>query len=197
MAEMIKMVVVLTVLSLLSGGVLASLRDSTREKIEIQELEMVKAPAVRQVLEGASNDPVKDRVKIDDQGTEKTIFVGAFDGQANTVAFETEGNGFADKLGLIVAFNTTDDKLVGIGVTNLRDTPGLGGNAKADPKFAAQFRGLPIDKPIKVTQDGGGINALSGATITSRGVCAATNKAIEEYKKLKPQLTELLKKVGK
>ena len=50
MAEMIKMVVVLTVLSLLSGGVLASLRDSTREKIEIQELEMVKAPAVRQVL---------------------------------------------------------------------------------------------------------------------------------------------------
>ena len=47
MREMIKMVVVLTVLCCLSGGLLASLRDSTKDRIENQQLEFVKGPAMK------------------------------------------------------------------------------------------------------------------------------------------------------
>lgn len=197
MGEMIKMVVVLTILSSFSGGVLATLKDSTKEKIENQELELVKGPAVRQILEGASNDPVADRVKMTVGETEKTLFVGVFDGKASTVAFETSGKGYGDKFGLIVAVNTEEDKLVGIGVTTHKETPGLGANAKDDPSFAAQFKGLPVDQPVAVTTDGGSISALSGATITSRAVCAATTEALKLYTEIKPQLLDQIKAAGK
>jgi electron transport complex protein RnfG len=58
MREMIKMVVVLTVLSSFSGGLLAALRDGTKDKIENQQLEFVKGPAIRKILvetAGATN----------------------------------------------------------------------------------------------------------------------------------------------
>jgi electron transport complex protein RnfG len=59
MGEMIKMVVVLTVLSVVSGGSLSWLKDFTEPKIENQVMNLVKGPAIRQILEGADNDPVK------------------------------------------------------------------------------------------------------------------------------------------
>jgi electron transport complex protein RnfG len=197
MGEMIKMVVVLTILSSFSGGVLATLKENTKEKIENQELNLVKGPAVRQILEGASNDPVADRVKMTVGESEKTLFIGVFDGKANTVAFETIGKGYGDKFGLIVAVNTDEDKLVGVGVTTHKETPGLGGNAKDDPTWAAQFKGLPVDQPVAVTNDGGSISAISGATITSRAVCEATTQALQLYTEIKPQLLEEIKAAGK
>jgi electron transport complex protein RnfG len=197
MQEMIKMVVVLTILSSLSGGLLAYLKDGTKERIENQELELVKGPALRTILEGASNDVVADRFKVTDNDVERSVFVGVYDGKPNTVAFEAEATGFADKVGLIVAFNVDDDKIVGLGVTTHKETPGLGAKAKEDPSFAKQFTGLPATDPLKVTQDGGGINALGGATITSRGVCAGASSAIEIYKQLKPTLVEKLKEFSK
>lgn len=197
MREMIKMVVVLTILSSLSGGLLAYLKDGTKERIENQELELVKGPALRFILDGASNDVVADRFKITDNEVERSVFVGVYDGKANTIAFEAEATGFADKIGLIVAFNVDEDKLVGVGVTTHKETPGLGAKAKEDPNFSKQFSGLPATEALKVTQDGGGINALGGATITSRAVCTGASSAIEIYKKLKPTLVEKLKEFSK
>ncbi len=197
MKEMIKMVVVLTVLSALSGGVLAKLESFTKDKIEMQVLNLVKGPAIRTILAGASNDPLTDRFTIKDEDTERNIFVGVFDGKPDTVAFEVSGKSFGGDIGLMVAVNVTDDKIVGVGVTTSADTPGLGLRAKTDPSFAAQFKGHAADKPFKVTTDGGTINALSGATITSRGVCAAATDAESVYKRIKPQLIAKLKDYSK
>lgn len=197
MGEMIKMVVVLTVLSVVSGGGLKWVEEFAKPLIENQEMELVKGPAIRQILSEASNDPVADRFKVQDGETERNVFVGVFDGKPNTVALETQVSGFADKVGLVVAINTETNTLAGIGVTTHKETPGLGGNAKADPKFSAQFKGKSIEKEVKVTNDGGEINALSGATITSRAVCKGTMQAIETYNALKPQLLENLKSMNK
>jgi electron transport complex protein RnfG len=193
MGEMVKMVVVLTLLSVISGGGLKGLEEWAKPKIEKQEMELVKGPVIRDILGEAQNDPIKDNFKLKDGEAERTIFVGVYDGEPNTVALETQVNGFADKVGLMVAINTKDDTLRGIGVTTHKETPGLGGNAKADPSFAAQFKGKSINKPIKVTNDGGEISALSGATITSRAVCKGAMQAIEIYNNLKPQLLEKIK----
>jgi electron transport complex protein RnfG len=193
MGEMIKMVVVLTILSVISGGGLKWLEEFAKPKIENQVMNLVKGPAIREMLKDAENDPVEDRFKIADGDTERNVFVGVFDGKRNTVVLESEVSGFADKVGLVVAINTENQTLAGISVTTHKETPGLGGNAKADPSFAAQFKGKSIEKPIKVTKDGGEINALSGATITSRAVCKGTMQAIETYDRLKPQLLEKIK----
>ena len=197
MGEMIKMVVVLTVLSVISGGGLSWLKGFTEPKIENQVMNLVKGPAIRQMLKEADNDPVKDRFKIKDGEEERTVFVGVFDGNANTVVLESTAAGFADKVGMVVAINMADETLRGMAVTTHKETPGLGANAKDDPSFAAQFAGKPATTPVKVSKDGGNISALSGATITSRAVCAGVTKAIETYKNLKPQLEEQIKAMGK
>jgi len=197
MGEMIKMVVVLTVLSVVSGGGLSWLKDFTAPKIENQVMNLVKGPAIRQMLKGAENDPVEDRFKIKDGEEERNIFVGVFDGKPDTVVIESTANGFADKVGMVVAIDTANDTMRGVAVTTHKETPGLGARAKDDPTFVAQFAGKPLTIPIKVSQDGGNISAMSGSTVTSRAVCDGVTKAIETYDRLKPQLEEKIKSIGK
>ena len=197
MREMIKMVVVLTILSCFSGGLLAYVRNATQSRIDNQVLEFVQGPAIRSVFKGATNDPIVDRFTIKDGDLNRTFFVGVLDGESRGVALETSGKGYGGNVGLMVGIDTKDNKLLGVGVTTHGETPGMGARAKTDPSFVAQFKDLPLDKPFKVTQDGGSINALSGATITSRAVSTAATDAEEIYKKLKPQIMTKLKDLKK
>jgi len=197
MREMIKMVVVLTILSFFSGGVLAYLRNSTQERIDNQVLEFVKGPAVRTIFEGAGNNPIADRFTLKDGDVERTFFVAVFDGEPRGIAFETSGKGYGGDVGLMVGINVKDDKLIGVGVTTHAETPGMGARAKSDPGFVSQFKDLALGEPFKVTSDGGSINALSGATITSRAVSAAATDAENIYQRLKPQIDEKLKAFNK
>jgi electron transport complex protein RnfG len=87
MRELIKMVVVLTVLSAFSGGLLASLRNGTKDKIEYQQLKFVKGPAILDIFKGATNNPIVDRFKLQDGNVERSFFVGKLDGKTDTVAF--------------------------------------------------------------------------------------------------------------
>jgi electron transport complex protein RnfG len=187
---MIKMIVVLTVLSSLSGGLLAALRDSTADKIENQQLQFVKGPAIKDILKGISNNPIKDRFKID--GT--SFFTGKIGDKPKLVAFEEYGKGFGGDIGVMVAVDIDSDKIVGIGVTTHSETPGVGSRAKTESTLSDQFRGLDLAETFKVKQDGGQIAAISGASVSSRGVCAAVTRAGEIYKQLKPQITEQIKK---
>ena len=193
MRELIKMVVVLTVLAAFSGGLLSGLRSGTAAQIENQVLKYVQGPAIKTILKGVSNDPITDRFTIKDGKTERKFFVGRFDGKANTVAFESFGKGFAGEIGLMVGVNLETDKIIGAGVTTHSETPGLGAIAKDDPDFVSQFKGFSISETIKVTTDGGQVNAISGATITSQAVCVAATDAGSIYQKLKPQIAEKIK----
>lgn len=193
MKEMIKMVVVLTVLCCVSGSLMAKLNEITKEPIAKQVLEMVTAPVLRSMFEGTSNDPTADQFTITDDDRERNFFVAVYDGEPTTIAFETSAKGYGGDVGLMVAINVNEDKLMAVSVTTHGETPGLGANAKDDPTFTAQFAGHGLDKPIQVTGDGGDINAMSGATITSRAVCKAATEAEDVYNKLKPQISEKLK----
>jgi electron transport complex protein RnfG len=194
MNEMIKMVVVLTVLSAFAGGLLAAVRTGTSEQIESQQLQFVKGPAILEILAGASNDPIADRFTITDGETEQTFFVGKFDEKPTTVVFENMGKGgYGGDIGVMTGINLADDKILAVAVTTHSETPGLGARAKDDPKFVSQFKNLPVTETIKVTGDGGPINAISGATITSRAVCGAVAATLNQYQNLKPQIEEQVK----
>jgi len=198
MREMIKMLVVLTVLSTFSGGLLAAINNKTKDKIQIQVLEFVKGPAIRKIFEGITNDPISDRFEIKDGETQRSFFVGVFEGEPKAVAVEAFGKGgYGGDVGLMVGIDVNEDKLIGVGVTTHSETPGMGARAETDPSFAAQFKGLPLKDPLKVTQDGGTINAISGATLTSRAVCSAATEASQVYLQLKPQIVEKMKEFKK
>ena len=186
MREMINMVVVLTILGAVSGGLLAATKDWTDPKIEYQQLTFVKGPAIKAILEGAANDPIVDRFKIEHDGKESSFFVGIFNGEPSAVAFEGMGKGFGGDIGLMMGVTLADDKLIGVGVTTHSETPGIGSKAKTDPSFTNQFKGMQL---TAVTD----VNAISGATVTSDGINGAVATASQLYQSLKPQILEQLK----
>ncbi len=190
---MIKLFLVIVVFSALSGGVLAAIQNATQEKIEYQQLKFVKGPVINKILDGSTNNPITDRFKVMDDGEEVTVFVGMFDGDPNVVAFESFGKGYGGEIGTIVAANLNTDKIVGVGVTTHSETPGVGSRAKTDPSFTQQFEGIPIQDPVKVKADGGEIDAVSGATISSRGVCGAVVQWGEQYERIKDHIQDKLK----
>jgi electron transport complex protein RnfG len=197
MREFINMVVVLTGISLASGGLLASLRESTQARIDQQVLEFVKGPSVREVFKDATNDPLATRFQLKDGQTVRTFFVGKLEGTLRGVALESVGKGYKGEIGLVVAIDTQTDKVIGVEVTTSSETPGLGAKAKTDPAFVAQFKGASVASPAKLTKDGGSINAISGATITSRAVAGGVSDAFTVYERLKPQIEQKLKELRK
>ena len=141
MGEMIKMVVVLTILSVISGGSLSYLEKTLKPIQDQQIMELVKGPAVREMLKGATNDPVGDVITIGEGKEASSIFYGVFDGKPNVVILEAEGKGYGGPVGLLVGIDMEQESLFGIGVTYHTETGGLGAEAKDDPTWALQFKG--------------------------------------------------------
>lgn len=193
MREILKLFLVVALFGMFSGGILAAVRGSTQEKIDFQQLKFVKGPVLQDLFKEASNDPLTDRFKIMDDKEEVTCFLGVFDGAKKAVAIEGFGSGYGGAVGVIVAIDLENDQIMGIGVTTHSETPGLGARAKDDPAFARQFRGMTMEDPFKIKADGGKIDALSGATVTSRGVAGAVQSVSEMYRRLKPAIMEKLK----
>lgn len=194
MNEMVKMVVVLTVLAAVSGGGLAAVKNGTAEAIVNQELKYEKAPAIKGIFEGAENNPVADRFIIKDGETERMIFMAKYEGKITQIALESSGSGFEGAIGVMVGVETASDKIIGAGVTTHSETPGIGSRAKTEPEFMEQFVGQAIEQEFKIRDAGGQVDALSGATVTSKGVATAMTEAAVIYKRLKPQILEELKK---
>ena len=188
MRDIIKMIVVLGLISGVAGALLAGVRMGTMDKIEYQELKYVKGPVIMEVLKGCTNNPVKDRFKLKYGEKEVNFFPAVFDGKLNVVAFETTGDGFGGDIGMVMAVNIENDTVAGVGITTHKETPGVGSLAKDSEPFKNSFKSLPLINEIKVKKDGGKVDAVSGATVTSRGVCVGANRGSEIYKKLKDKI---------
>lgn len=187
MREILKMIVVLTGICAISGGALSLLKTQTAPTIEEQLLTYVQGPAIKQVFTDVDNDPIADRKKFIHPvtGKEMNAFPAMKDGKLVAVALEEFGGGFGGDIGVIVGFNVEDDTLIGIGVTTMKETPGLG-TVVAEPPFTKQFKGQSLQVDLK--DNGGQIDGLSGATFSSIGVVTAVQHAADVYKGLKNNL---------
>jgi len=190
MREMINMIVVLTVLTTFSGGLLAAVKSKTQVRIENQVLKFQKAPAIKGIFPETTNDPLAERFNVKTENTELQIFPAKLSDGAKAIAFETSGTGFGGSLGLMVGINLDTDTIVGVRVTTHSETPGIGSRAKDNLSFVSQFSGKGLDTVFAVKADGGAIDAMSGATVTSKAVSLAATQAKEIYQKLKPEIVK-------
>ena len=187
MKNMLKMVVVLSFLCAFSGLALSSLKNLTAPLIEEQVLQNVQGPAVVTVFPRAENQPIAERRKFTVDGSEITVFPSMNGGKLTGVALERFGKGYGGDIGVVVGFNLHNDTLAGIGITTLKETPGLGMRV-TEPAFGAQF--VDMKPPAGLKSDGGAVDGISGATISSKGVVSAVNDAMALYGKLKGQLLQ-------
>ncbi len=193
MREMISMVVVLTVMTAVSGGLLASLKSSTEGRIEEQIFKFALAPAMNEIFGEVDNDPAKEKFEIEHEGIKYKFYPAKLKDGSKAVAFETKGKGgYGGPVGLMVGINLDSDKIVAARVTTHAETPGLGSRAKDDPEFVGQFTDKSMDVNLSLKNENGSIDAMSGATITSKAVTLAAVQAQDLYKKLK---TEILKQI--
>jgi len=190
MREMISMIVVLTVLTAISGGLLATVQSGTAVRIENQVLKFQKAPAIQDIFPEVTNDPLAERFTIKSEGLELQIFPSLLSDGTKAVAFETKGSAFGGPIGLMLGVNLETDEIVDVRVTTHAETPGIGSRAKDNLSFVSQFSGLAMDTNFSIKGDGGVIDAMSGATVTSKGLSVAANQAKEIYKKLKPEIVK-------
>lgn len=186
MMAMLRMVVVLSLLCGLSGFALSYLKMITAPRIEEQVLTYVQGPALAHVFTHAENSPIADRRTFPlPDGGDMTVFPAMSGGKLVGVALEERGKGYGGSIGVMVGFNTADDTLAGIGITTLKETPGLGMRI-TEPGFTGQFTG---DKtPVALKAQGGKVDAVSGATISSNGAVEAVNKAAKIYAEIKPEI---------
>jgi electron transport complex protein RnfG len=174
--DILKMIIVLTIIGAVSGLALSLVYEGTKAPIEYQTIKFVKEPAVKKVLTGYDNDPIADRKKIrigeDERGKpiELIIFPAKKAGATFAVALEGKGKGFGGLIGVMVGVSK-DGKLLDIGITSHSETPGIGSKVSETP-FTEKFKGLATNQ--EVTVDG-----ISGATYSSKGVMAAVTQALE------------------
>ena len=71
---------------------------------------------------------------------------------------------------------TPDYRIVAYRKLEAAETPGLGANLTSEG-FMKQFSGMDASSPVAVKKDGGAVEAITSATITSRAVCGAINNA--------------------
>ncbi|EGB16074.1 electron transport complex, RnfABCDGE type, G subunit [Pseudodesulfovibrio mercurii] len=186
MKEMIKMMIVLSLICGIAGITLAALRQVTAPIIEEQVLTYVQAPAIESVLAGYDNNPIKDRRKFEVDGRTVIVFPALKNGALVGVAFETSGKGYGGDIGVMVGFDVHAMALTGIGITTLKETPGVGARV-AEHGYTTQFRGHSLEH-MDLKKNGGDIQAVAGATISSTGTVAAVRDAIAIFNALKGKL---------
>ncbi|TIH19956.1 RnfABCDGE type electron transport complex subunit G [Marinifilum sp. JC120] len=189
MKEGLKMIAVLTLICAMFSVTLATLKEATQERIEEQVLTYVQGPAINEVLSGYDNSPVKDRKKFTIHGTETeiTVFPALKDGKLLGVALETFAKGYGGDVGVMVGFDLNGAQLSGIGITTMKETPGIGSRV-AGHGFTSQFKDHPT--AVELTSKGGDIEGIAGATISSTASVEAVKQAVTIFEKIRPQITQ-------
>ena len=181
------MVLALTGVAVIMGGILAYVNHLTEGPINAQKAKAL-ADGIKTVM-CVDNLTVSrtDTVQTKGPRGKDVIFIiyktSDAQGKALGAAVETIATGFGGELKLLVGFNP-EGKILGYTLLEHAETPGLG--AKADRWFQkgekGDIIGMSPEKPLTVSKDGGQVDAITASTITSRAFLYAVNKAYDAYK---------------
>ena len=165
-------------------GYVYSLTKGPIEKAENEKINN----AIRLVVPEFDNQPGADAFFIpqvnDKDNTDTTMlkcFPATKDGKLVGTAVQTYTNkGFNGYISLMVGF-LPDGTIYNVSVMNQKETPGLGVKMKED-KFKNQFNGKnPATFKLMVKKDGGDVDAITAATISSRAACDALQRAYKAF----------------
>jgi electron transport complex protein RnfG len=186
-SEFLRLAGTLTMVCVLAGFFLSVANKQTEEAREYQD-RLERLEAIKAVLPPYDNCPDKDKVKV--EGV--TFFIGKREGKVIGVAFIQEAEGYGGTIKVMMGVSPKEE-LLGIDIVGHLETPGLGAKIDED-KFKNQFfkdkRKIPltIDSKIEVIKDGGEIEGITGATISSRGVCEAVKKGLKLLNRIKEKI---------
>ena len=172
MSNIIKPAIVLLLICVVAAGALGYVNQITLAPIAAQEKSANEA-SMKEVLPDAAS--FGDTTEVTEGNI--TAVTPALDASGKVIGYAVAMNTKGFSAGLKLMFGVdTQNTITGLSVVDCSsETPGLGANA-ANDSFKAQFAGK--SGSVAVTKDGGDIEALTGATITSRAVANAASEAL-------------------
>ena len=178
MKKILHLVLSLTIISAVCAAVLATVNAVTKDAIA-----QIKVRAKQNAAKLVMPKSVAKVEAVEADGAE--IYVGK-NNAGKELAWAVVGKsakGYGGDIVLMVGF-TADYSLITYQKLEAAETPGLGSNLTS-PEFMKQFKGMPAAKDLAVTKDGGEVQAITSATITSRAVCDAINTAKNALQKVR------------
>lgn len=184
---------ILFAITLIAGVCLGAVHEVTKAPIAAAQLAAATATYKEVYPDAASfeeTDDLKAAVEacaadVSAQGFGNVSVDGAqeaLDASGNVIGYlitSTSNDGYNGKVQISVGV-TKENTLTGIGFLSISETPGLGMKAK-DPDFKDQFNGKPaatfsVTKTAPASDEE--IQAISGATFTSKATTGAVNAAV-------------------
>ena len=179
MKENIRLGLILLLITGVAGLLLGGAFEITKAPIAAS-VETNRQAAMKEILPDADKFSKTD-VKVNDKVLE--VNSGLKGNKIAGYAIKVAPKGYGGPVEIMVGIST-DGKVTGIKILAHTETPGLGANAP-EPKFSDQFKNKSIKDKIEVVKTPPSkeneIQAITGATITSKAVTLGVNDAVDFY----------------
>jgi electron transport complex protein RnfG len=183
-STLVNMLVTLVVIAVISSASLGFMYELTKEPKAAAEAAKQNF-AIKAVSPDFDNDPSADAYVIEsfDGGETLECYPALKNGELQSIAVKTwTKNGFSGLVRLMAGFDMSGN-IINISVLEQKETPGLG-TKMTGAKFKDQFNGKnPGVNNLNVKKDGGEIDAITAATISSRAFSDAVDRAYKSLKK--------------
>ena len=182
-STLLNMVLTLAVVTLVASATLGYVYELT--KGPIAEAKRIKQEnAIKEVVPEFDNAPGEERYMLAVEGNDSiTVFPAMKNGELVGVAIKTyDDGGFTERIHIMVGL-LPDGTIHNTAVLGHKETPGLGDKMeKKKSPWSNQFSGKnPATYTLKVTKDGGDVDAITAATISSRAFVGAVDRAYKTY----------------
>lgn len=184
----VQLVIVLGLITLVCALLLGFANGVTAPQIEANQIQ-TRNEAMSSIIEGAEFEDMQTVLSAEEVAAAGVtlpagrsaagisgVYKATVDGEPAGYCVEVQPKGFGGALTMIVGVHA-DGTIAGAQVTSHAETPGLGAKSQADPEWIKQYAGQEANGQLAVTKDGGTVNAITGATITSRAVTDGVNTA--------------------
>lgn len=186
MRDMVKPTISLLVICFVVTFCLALVNDVTKDTIKQRAEKDAEELRIQVMSEAKSFKEITDWKDKDESGLIREAYA-AYEGEKLVgYVFSASPKGYGGEMKVTVGVND-DKKITGVRIGDNKETPGLGSKA-SDEKFTGQYSNKDIEKAFKVVkvppQADNDVQAISGATISSKAVTKAVQASAELGNKL-------------
>ncbi|WP_125154693.1 RnfABCDGE type electron transport complex subunit G [Clostridium rectalis] len=178
-ASSFKLGLVLLIIAAICGLILGGVSEVTKEPIAVQNKKTLDE-ANAEILPSAKT--FEESKGFSPEGIVLGVTEGKDGSDLKGYTIKVAPKGYAGAIEMMVGIST-EGKVTGIKILNHSETPGLGANAP-EPKFSGQYKDKEA-KQLEVVKGSASadnqIEAITGATITSKAVTNGVNEAIQFY----------------
>lgn len=191
MREIIKLVVVLSLICGVSASALQVVRVNLMPVIEKQNDFYVRGPALEALFEKPAETLLGNKILFQNEGQTLPVFYCMENSEVTGLALEAIGKGgYGGDISLMVGIDLRSDEIIGIEIILHSETPGVGARIEKE-SFRKQWRKLSSEKHV-FKNDGGSIDAISGATYSSSAVVNGSNVVIDLLKNKKTEILDFI-----